>query len=171
MNHHIQVIELFKAHFGEKQISGIEIGTAEGLLTKGLLLYLPNVRMIYAIDPYIHDSESRFEAFHPQEWHDDRLRQAQKALAVYEGRVDHIIDTSDNAVDTTPVEVDFVWIDGDHTPEQIEKDVINYYPKVVSGGIFGGHDSQLSVHIAKEIINKSIYEIILGDEFTWRLVK
>ena len=40
INHHTQTVRLLQEHFGEKPIVGIEIGTAEGLLTKSLLLYL-----------------------------------------------------------------------------------------------------------------------------------
>jgi len=169
MNHHNQVVEIFREHFEDYPFNGIEIGTAEGCLTKTLLLYLPNLTMIYTIDPYQFRPGELFEAaMWSQEWHDDRRRQAVVALQVYEGRYTHICDTSDNAVALTPDKVDFVWIDGNHMPDQIIKDISNYYPKVVSGGIFGGHDWNHAVKWVKEAITE---QITLGDDLTWWAIK
>ena len=47
--------------------------------------------------------------------------------------------------------LDFVFIDGLHTYEQVTKDMNNYYDKVKPGGIFSGHDYR-----AIECINKAV---------------
>ena len=164
-NHHTQVIHILQEHFGDKPIVGIELGTAEGLLTKGLLYYLPNLQMIYAIDPYIYAPERGFEAAtNNQEWHDDRKKQAEVALAPYNGRYTHLCLYSDDAVAKTPDVVDFVWIDGDHTQSQVEKDIDNYYPKVRSGGVFGGHDIGTVFHTVYQKVPKPVS---LGLDLTW----
>ena len=169
MNHHEQVTELFKEHFKDIPITGIEIGTAEGCLTKTLLMYLSNLERIYSIDPYLFDSKSGFEAGkNNQEWHDDRRRQAEVALTVYEGRYTHLCIPSDEAIYFVPSEVDFVWIDGDHTLSQVQKDVLNYYPRVKSGGIFGGHDWNLVIKLVKELITEPV---TLGQDWTWWAIK
>lgn len=36
--------------------------------------------------------------------------------------------------------LDFVWLDGDHSVEGMEKDVPAWLPKIREGGWFGGHD-------------------------------
>lgn len=36
--------------------------------------------------------------------------------------------------------LDFVFIDADHTKEGVEADLLHWYPKVKSGGVFAGHD-------------------------------
>lgn len=36
--------------------------------------------------------------------------------------------------------LDFVFIDGDHSFEQVYKDLKNYYPKIKTSGILSGHD-------------------------------
>lgn len=169
MNHHQQVVELFKEHFGDKEIIGIEIGTCQGLLTKTLLMYFPNLKKLYTIDPYIHDDKSEFEANRPQEWLDDCLQQANIALQVYGDRVLQLIEKSDDAVIHTPGEVDFVWIDGDHTADQIERDVINYYPKVKEGGIFGGHDISQSIVAIRKVMPK--LEVLAGLDMCWWVKK
>jgi len=169
VNHHTQAIWVCQTHFGDKEFVGIEIGTAEGLLTKGLLYFVPNLKMIYAIDPYLYAPEKGFEAsINNQEWHDDRKNQAVVALAPYEGRYTHLFMGSDEAVTHTPEQVDFVWIDGDHNPEQITKDILNYYPKVKSGGIFGGHDWNHAIHHVKRELKETV---MVGLDLTWWLVK
>ena len=168
MNHHFQVIDIFQKHFMATPFCGIEIGTAEGLLTKSLLLYFPNLTHIYGVDPYVSNYERGFEMARPQEWHDDRYSQAKVALAVYEGRYTLIKDFSDNAVSLTPDIVDFVWIDGDHNSDQVIKDIKNYYPKVRKGGIFGGHDYPLALRYIKDLTQEIV---MVGDDLTWWLVK
>ena len=165
MNHHQQVVNLFKEHFGEKELIGIEIGTCQGLLTKTLLMYFPNLKKLYTIDPYIHDDTSEFEAHQPQPWLDDCLDQANVALKEYGDRVLQLIMKSDDASLHTPDEVDFVWIDGDHTIDQIERDIIHYYPKVKKGGIFGGHDYSPSQVALKNVMPE--LEIVTGEDMCW----
>lgn len=46
---------------------------------------------------------------------------------------------SSDAVDNIP-EVDFVFIDGNHAYEYVKNDILNYWPKVKTGGFLGGHD-------------------------------
>lgn len=36
--------------------------------------------------------------------------------------------------------IDLLFIDGLHTYEQVKRDIINYFPKVKSGGVLLGHD-------------------------------
>ena len=169
INHHTQAVRLLQEHFGEKPIVGIEIGTAEGLLTKSLLLYLSNLEMIYTIDPCLFVPGTEFEAScYDQNWHNDRYNQAVKALAEYPGRYTHLRITSDEAVKVTPEVVDWVWVDGDHSRAQVIKDIENYYPKVKVGGIFGGHDAQIALPLVKERVKE---EVVEGVELTWWCIK
>lgn len=49
--------------------------------------------------------------------------------------------TSDEAVGLIENDsLDFVFIDGLHTYDQVKKDCINFFPKVKKGGVFAGHD-------------------------------
>jgi sulfite reductase beta subunit-like hemoprotein len=164
-----QVTELL-LEFGNVPLIGIEIGTGDASISKSILLDVPNVQMIYSIDPYelAYDPTSEFEARLPIEEHQRRKANAQKSFDYYPGRYTFIIDTSDNAVSKTPDDVDFVWIDGDHNHSQIYKDIINYYPKVKIGGIFGGHDYHHVIPIFREMITGVIY---LGDDWTWWIRK
>ena len=55
--------------------------------------------------------------------------------------IKHIRMTSDDAVVTLlGVSVDFIYIDGLHTYEQIKKDITNYLPLLKPNCLIGGHD-------------------------------
>lgn len=169
LNHHGKAIRVLQERFGEQEIVGIEIGTAEGLLTKALLGQLPNLKMIYAIDPYRFTKNAGFEeGMYDQAWHDDRKAQAVKALAEYPGRYTHLCMSSDLAAAQTPDAVDFVWVDGGHEAPQIVSDIKNYYPKVKSGCIFGGHDWDKAIHPVKDHLKE---DVTLGPDLTWWIIK
>ena len=53
--------------------------------------------------------------------------------------------------DEFPDDVDFVYIDGNHSYEFVKKDIELYYPKVRNGGILGGHDFNL-YGVAKAVV-------------------
>ena len=36
--------------------------------------------------------------------------------------------------------MDFIFIDGLHTHDQVKKDLENFYPKLKKDGLFSGHD-------------------------------
>jgi hypothetical protein len=167
-NHHEQLVALFKEHFQDRDFLGIEIGTAQGLLTKSLLLHIPNLTKLYTIDPYVHKDRNEFEASLPQIIHEQRKQEADIALDIYSDRLVRLIMGSDEAVSQTPDDVDFVYIDGDHTSSQIKKDLINYYPKVKMGGIFGGHDYHRVMPVFRDMIAGIIY---LGDDWSWWVIK
>jgi len=164
---HEQITAICNSHF-TGDIIGIEIGTGTAQTLELVLAYSPNLKLMYTIDPYVHNDNSQFEAHAPVEKQEEWKEIARVRLEPYVNRVVKIIDTSDNAVAQTPDSVDLVWIDGDHSPDQILKDIKNYYPKVRKGGIFGGHDYQHVIRHFREMIDGIIY---LGDDWTWWVIK
>lgn len=163
-----QLIEICNTHFANRDITAIEIGTGTAQTLEVVLGLSPNLKLVYTIDPYIHDATSQFEAHAPVEKQEEWKEIARARIEKYADRVVWIQDTSDNAVTLTPSQVDMVWIDGDHTRSQVLKDLINYYPKVVKGGIFGGHDYQHVIPVLRDMIDGIIY---LGDDWTWWVIK
>lgn len=115
---------------------GIEIGTAEGVTTEHLLSSIPTLKL-FGIDPY------------PTyiDW-DGNQPAAEKNKATYlertaqfSDRLQHIYKESDDAhPDFANDSMDFVFIDGLHTYEQVKKDCNNYWPKLKKGGFLIGHD-------------------------------
>ena len=165
--HHAQVTHLLKNHFGDREIVGIELGTNAADLTKTILRELPNLRL-YTVDPWSYQEGNLFEGGHPQEEHDCIKSHAYKALEEFSSRVAIMPKTSDEAFLEIDEKVDFVWIDGDHMVEAVEKDILNGLKAVKPGGILGGHDYPTVI----EAINKTLggREIFQGADMTWWVI-
>jgi len=174
------VQDLFKRHFKDVRVTGIEIGTKCADLTVAILSALPNC-FLYTIDPWEHregdqvpPGDEPYEAGQPQSYHDNNKSHAIKRLMVpeYKNRVIIIQHKSSDVSDRFTKEgFDFVWIDGDHSKSGITRDLELYYPLVKPGGIFGGHD-YLQCHPLTEIIKERFDDrIITGDDFTWYIIK
>ena len=172
MNQSGELIRLLKDQFGEQIVTGIEIGTGPGTITTAILS-LPNVTLLYTIDPYRHVPGAQYEAgSHNQEQHNGAMLHAINRLKPHRGRFIMCLCTSDKAVEFTASEVDFVWIDGHHTVEQVDHDVRNYWPKVKSGGFIGGHDFGHAGDVRQavyDIFDPS--EVELGEDTTWWVFK
>ena len=57
--------------------------------------------------------------------------------------------------------LDFVWVDGSHAPEDVERDVKNFWPKIKPGGLIAGDDYVYEA-VAKKIhlfVDSNIDEI------------
>jgi hypothetical protein len=116
---------------------GVEIGTAEGYTTEYLLTMLPELRLT-GVDPYQPyedwngdknlNKETEYQAF-------------QRRIARFGERYNHLLMTSDEAVEGFGNRLlDFVFVDGLHTYDQVLRDCQNWMPKVKWGGVLCGHD-------------------------------
>ena len=52
----------------------------------------------------------------------------------------HVSDSADAASMFQDDFVDFCFIDADHTPKGVRRDIVAWWPKIKSGGLLGGHD-------------------------------
>jgi hypothetical protein len=164
-DHYTQVVELFKDHFKDRPISGVEIGTGPAILTITLLSNFKNLGKLYTIDPWEHRDGSEYEAWFPQATLDESMRTAYERLAPFSDRVIIMPIRSDDAAPKLREErFDFVWIDGDHTLIQVERDILNYRPLVKLGGILGGHDYHIVSNLVKEIFGNRVHT---GVDLTW----
>jgi hypothetical protein len=115
---------------------GVEVGVAEGTTTEYLLQTLPTLRM-FGVDSYpvyIDWNDTQPDG-------DANKAEMLRKVDPYMERYNHIYEDSDDAVKMFDDEsLDFVFIDGLHTYEQVLKDCKNYYPKIKNGGFIIGHD-------------------------------
>ncbi len=148
----------------DSNIVGIEIGTLGASGTAAMLNRMPNLKL-YTIDPWLHSDTRGFEAERSQEWHDEMYLNSVNRLKEFRNRCVVIRKKSDDAINDVPDKVDFVWVDGDHSKDQVERDIINWLPKIKSHGIFGGHDSQIDYIL--QFAKKYLGEVLLGEDFTW----
>ena len=177
-----QLIDLLTMCFGDNEINGVEIGARTCILTEAILRVLPNLRRLWTIDPWEYREGAHYEAGRDfQVGHDN-------AFSVAVGRLYNLISKgpqflsardrvaimymhSDEAVEWIPwrtMPIDFVWIDGDHSPDQVEKDVVSYREIVRPGGLIGGHDFGTSGPV-KQVVESlfSLDQINLGIATCW----
>ena len=116
-------IGVAKGYFNGKKITCIEIGVHKGsnMITMQKNL---NISKIYAIDPY--NSDYYYNIAH------DRLKRFKNIIWIRK--------TSDDAIDDIKEQVDFVYIDGDHSYNVVKNDLELYIKKVKPDGIIAGHD-------------------------------
>jgi predicted O-methyltransferase YrrM len=121
----------------EKPIVGIEIGVDEGVTSQYLLKSLP-LLTLHGIDPYSDYVDwSKTLVTGQQNVYPAML---EKMKPFGERFIFHR-KTSDDAVSLFEDEsLDFIFIDGIHTYEQVLKDCENYWPKLKPKGLFCGHD-------------------------------
>lgn len=126
-------------------LMGVEIGVKFGHHAKNILNDL-HMEKLFLIDPYEHLVERGF--LWRQEYI-DCFNEAKNNLSKFEEKIEFIKKKSEYASDDVPDNLDFVYIDGNHTYKYVKKDIELYYPKVKNGGIIGGHDIwSLNVFIA-----------------------
>jgi hypothetical protein len=120
----------------DRPLTGVEIGVMRGLNSIRILRKL-KIKKLFLVDPYIEYVDS-VGAFYdnPQ----DNFNEAKFRLRKYRDKIQFIIKTSSSAKEDIPDELDFVYVDGNHTYEFVKQDIEDYYPKVKHGGVIGGHD-------------------------------
>ena len=127
---------MLKKHFGNKPLQGAEIGFGFGENATSLLKEL-NIEKLYCVDPfilkcyfegkrlvsnYINESNSRYQ------------------LLKNDSRVKVVPLSSDQGFNVLPKDLDFIYIDGNHEPDFVLRDLNNAFNHVKMGSFVGGHD-------------------------------
>lgn len=148
----------------EAKIVGVEIGVLGGSGSVAMLERMPNLKL-YCIDPWKHIPGKGYEAEREQEFHNRNYEETKRRLKVFGDRAIILRMTSDEAVDVVNEPLDFVYIDGDHSEDQVRRDIINWKRKLKRRSILAGHDWHLD-HI-KKAVRELLGEPQLGDDFIW----
>lgn len=118
-----------------------EIGVYRGDFAAFLLERCDTVEKYYMIDPWKHlenwnkpanESDSVFEGFYQEA--KGKTDFAQSRRLILRGKTNDVIDQIPDG------ELDFAYIDGDHTLKGIAIDLLRVYQKVKPGGFVGGDD-------------------------------
>jgi len=104
---------------------GVEIGVDKADTTICLLEQCPKLGHLYAIDPYLN--------------RDVRCQKSIEQLNEYD-KCTFLRITSDEALNQIPDNLDFIFIDGNHSYLAVQSDLKNYVQKIKSGGLLTGHD-------------------------------
>jgi hypothetical protein len=166
------MVSFLKDHFGSEPLVGCEIGTREGINAARILRTL-NIKKLYLIDPYMAHYTPSYPITSSQEYQDKMWAQAHEFLKSYGDKIVWLRDTSDNAVKDI-AELDFCYIDGDHSYGQVKRDIENYSPLIRKGGVLGGHDfTTTHMGVCRAVIeyrNQALCEL-QGAGCDWWMVK
>jgi len=117
-------------HLKGRELTGVEVGVFKGRHSK-CILEKSMVKKLYCVDPYLpyfgYDITKCEEMAH-------------KRLSKFGNKVVWIKKKSLNASKDIPNELDFVYLDGDHSYEYVKKELELYYPKLKKGGVLAGDD-------------------------------
>jgi len=110
--------------------TGAEIGLGFGSYSQ-FLLENSNLEKLYSIDPFDPGGHEHYNG----------LELTKEKLSHFPGRSVFVRKTSEEAaVGFEDETLDFIYIDGDHRKEYVEKDLLAWYPKLKKNGLFSGHD-------------------------------
>lgn len=121
--------------------NGVEIGVSFGDYSE-CLLNKTNLKKIYLVDPWLGGEPSLGR----NDYHGDQETQNKKYDFVCKrfqdkDRIAIVRKTSVEASKDFPDNYfDFIYIDAIHTYESVKEDMESWYPKLVNGGLFSGHD-------------------------------
>lgn len=124
---------------------GAEIGTAFGGHAESILLNT-DVEKLYCIDSYKHYSDST-DSFcllngkkYEQIEYDVLYELTKERLSKFGDRQSLVRENSKSGSELVNEELDFVFIDAQHTKEAVLEDIKIWASKVKVGGIISGHD-------------------------------
>jgi len=146
-----------------------EIGVLRGFTTLHLLSRCPSITKYYAIDPWILTPEYsggplQLSDLSFDNWYMD-IKEKTKP---FESKLIMIRKFSQDALHDIPDKsLDMVFIDANHSYEEVKKDILGWRNKVRVGGILSGHDYHIDgVKRAVNEISKNEYEL-LGLDLWW----
>jgi len=164
---------------------GAEIGVDRGGLSGHLLRELPGLTL-HMVDTWATPApDSSYVksgdgcAMKSQEQRDgDKRRCMEVTDFAADRRIVHIGDSVGAAKAIKDGELDFAFIDADHSYEGVSADIAAWWPKVRSGGVFCGHDYEHPAgekwgvkRAVEEFAAKAGLRVELGAGYTWFVAK
>lgn len=130
-----------------KEVRGAEIGVLQALNARHLLHQRPDLTL-HLVDPWAPQDPSgsyRASGDYQSRWTevkwDEIHRRALNHVLPYRDRVNILRGLShEMATQVEDGSLDFVFIDGDHSLEGVQKDLETWFPKLREGGFLCGHD-------------------------------
>ena len=150
IKHRVQLPELLK-HF-ELPLTGIECGCAEGFNAKDLLQN--GIEKLFMVDAWERLNVSG-DGGNEQEWHDKNYNEAMERVSPFKDKVTVLRGlTTEMAREIPDNSVGFVYLDAGHDYNSVMNDLINYFPKLVEGGVMAGHDFINPAYGVKEAVEE-----------------
>lgn len=149
--------------FGTERVTACEIGVWRGENALSILQNL-NIKKLYLIDPWENYSDYSEIKGQRGEW---AYRDTLNRLREYHDQIKVLRLRSSHGPKFIMEQLDFVYIDGNHSYDYVLQDLRNYWPLVKKGGFLAGDDFNIK-GVAEAVItftreNNLIYKTnILG---------
>jgi len=122
----------------DREIIGVEIGIWKAENIKRISEECPNIKKLYGVDPY--QPYGNWKRYVDEE----SLKNAKNQAIINTHNLKNVelfFKTSlEASKDFEDGSLDFVFIDGNHSFESAYNDIVTWYPKVKTGGLFSGDD-------------------------------
>jgi hypothetical protein len=135
-------VSLFQRVLKGMEGFGVEIGCLDGFSTA---IILDSSKLILvSIDPFIPDSMEKSLIGSKERFKHNVASFGHRSNLIEDysynvAKLDKAFDTGDDRDN----EIDFLFIDGDHTKAAVEKDWDDWVPRIKVGGILAMHDSRM----------------------------
>lgn len=122
---------------------GLKVGVELGVAYAGhsnAMLKSTKLTKLYGVDPFMHQDGYDDPMNLPQDEFDCLHQYVLNRMSVYGQRYELLRMSSVEASKCIDEELDFIYIDADHSYEGAKNDLIAWFQKIRDGGIIGGHD-------------------------------
>lgn len=153
------------------ELIGVEIGVYMGHNSENIMKKLP-IKKLYLVDPYkTYYQDPQKHAFLPP-FIENSKNAAHIKMMPYTGRYQFIEMFSNEASKYVPNQLDFVYIDGNHSYDFVMNDITTWYEKIRTDGVIGGHDYNLpEVKRAVDDFAKTHNKTIQTGNIDWWIIK
>lgn len=121
-----------------------EIGVRRGVFAERMLRQCPSIQRYYMVDPWQHLAGWNKRGNVSADQHEAFFHEAMERTAFADSRRRVLRTTTPQAAALLD-DIDFVYIDGDHTLRGITLDLVTLFGKVRAGGWIGGDDFTPSI--------------------------
>ena len=134
-----------KEKFKEQDIVGAEVGVSNGHHALNILQEMPNVKLLYLIDPYTYypewaDAKVNDRLYWPEDLEIVKCEALRKVYP-FKSRTKWIFKFFEECTrKEVPQPLDFIYIDGNHNCKFVLIDIELSRTLVKKGGVVAGHD-------------------------------
>jgi len=130
--------------FKNQSVVGAEVGVAIGTNALRTLQCMPNLRLLYLIDPYQHypkwtSTKAKDRRFWPEDLEITKNK-AKRLLTGFEYRIAWVFKCFEECTSEDVEPLDFIYVDGNHDYDFVFRDIELARTLVKKGGVVSGHD-------------------------------
>lgn len=121
--------------------TGAELGVLVGDYASHILANWPGCTKYYLVDLWGPQENYKDSANADQAGHDQRFNETKTKLAQWKDKTEYLrMFTTEAAKHVPDGSLDFVYVDARHDYCGVTEDLVAWWPKLRSGGVFAGHD-------------------------------